>query len=402
MLIGIDASRASRKFKGGTEWYSYYLIKELARLDSVNQYILYSDCALSGGLADLVRRHPNFKVKILNWPLLYFWTQIRLSWEMLFHAPDILFVPAHTLPAAHPPKSVVTIHDIGFERFQGLYSSDKIGPARGLKGRGFDSAARLFTLGKFRSNILDYHSWSAKFALKHAKKIIAVSRFTKQEMIDVYRTDGSKIEVIYNGCNRDVYKKIKNQDKINLVLDKYDIKAPYIFYIGRLERKKNTAGLIAAYAVMREKYKNLKHKLVLAGNASFGFDEVKYMIEEFELENDVITTGWAPEADKPFLYNGASLFVFPSFYEGFGIPLLEAMACGVPIAASDAAAIPEVAKDAALLFDPADSEDLAEKMARVLLDKDLAADLVARGQARLKDFSLEKCARETLDLLEKL
>ena len=179
MLIGIDASRANRKFKGGTEWYSYCLIRELAKIDSKNQYILYSDKPLVGGLADLTKedyeaasgridkrgyqtiKSPfgNFRVKILKWPFAYFWTQIRLSYEMLAHRPDILFIPAHVLPIIHPKKSIVTIHDIGFEHLSELYSSDKIGPAGGLTSEAFNLLARLFTWGKFHPNIIDYHSF---------------------------------------------------------------------------------------------------------------------------------------------------------------------------------------------------------------------------------------------------
>ena len=422
MLIGIDASRANRKFKGGTEWYSYYLIKELAKIDSKNQYILYSDQPMVGGLADLTTEDQtvgpgkidskgwqeikslfgNFRVKVLKWPLPYFWTQIRLSYEMLTHQVDILFVPAHTLPIIHPKKSIVTIHDIGFERQAELYSLDKIGPVGGLTAKVFNFLARLLAGGKFQPNILDYHSWSTKFALAHAKIIIAVSKFTKQEMVEFYKADAEKIKVIYNGFNDALYRPINDREKIQQVLNKYDIKTPYIFYAGRLEKKKNTAKLVEAYAMIRQKFGEIKHKLVLVGRAGLGFDEVKYVINEFDLDDEVIITGWIPEADMPYIYNGATLFVLPSLYEGFGIPLLEAMACGTPVAASKITSIVEVAQDAALLFNPGDKDDMAEKIAKVLLDKPLAAELVSRGFKRVKDFSLAKCAGETLALMEKM
>jgi glycosyltransferase involved in cell wall biosynthesis len=402
MLIGIDASRANRKFKGGTEWYAYYLIIELAKIDSTNQYVLYSDKPLTEDLADLTAKHKNFKIKILNWPFTYFWTQARLSLEMLFHAPDVLFVPSHTLPLIHPKRSVVTIHDIGFERQEELYSSDKIGPVGGLGGQLFNLLAWLFTGGKFRANVIDYHNWSTRFSLKHAIKIIAVSEFTRQELINVCGAPGDKIKVVYNGYNAELYKPISNKAQVDRALTRYGVKCPCVFYVGRLEKKKNTARLVSAFGIMREKYKSLNHKLVLVGNASLGFDEIKYVIEEFDLNNEVIITGWVPEADMPYIYNAASLFVFPSLYEGFGIPLVQAMACQVPIAASDTASIPEITAGAALLFNPKDEADMAEKMAEVLLDKQLAQDLIVRGEARVVDFSLAKCAHETLAILVKM
>jgi len=402
MIIGIDASRANREFKTGTEWYSFYLIKELVKIDSSNQYVLYSDRPLTAALAKIVSRHDNVKAKILNWPLGYLWTQVRLSWEMLFHAPDVLFIPAHTLPYIHPRKSVVTIHDVGFKRVKELYSSDKIGPSGGTSSKVLDILVKLFAGGESSARVLDYHGWSTKFALKYAEKIIAVSGFTKKELINYYSAPEDKITVVCNGFNDALYQPIADSVEIKQVLNKYGIESPYIFYVGRLDKKKNIAGLVNAFAAIKEKYKNFNYKLVLVGNAGLDFDEIKYVIEDFDLDDEVIITGWVPEEDMPYVYSGASLFVFPSFYEGFGIPLLQAMAMGVPIAASDIGAIVEVTAGAARLFNPSDKDDMAEKIVEVLLDDKLAKDLIKRGRIRVKDFSLNRCARETLAVIENI
>lgn len=422
MLIGIDASRANKKFKSGTEWYSYYLIRELARIDSKNQYILYCDKPLGRGLADLIGedhcadcgqscyeawqeiKSPfgNFRGKILKWPFDYLWTQARLSYEMLAHPVDILFVPAHALPVIHPQKSIATIHDIGFERQAQLYSDEKIGPPSGLFSVALGFFAKLLTFGKFSRSVIDYHRWSTAFTLARAKTIIAVSEFTKKEILEFYGADHGKIKVVHNGFDERIYRQISDSVKIAEVLSQYGIKAPYIFYVGRLEKKKNIDRLIEAYAIMKKKFSAINHKLVLVGSAGFGFDEIKYVINEFDLEEDVIITGWIPEHDMPYIYNAADLFVFPSLYEGFGIPLLEAMACGTPVAASKAAAIPEVAGDAALLFNPKDKNDMADKMAKILLDRACASELSAKGLARAKNFGLKECARNTLDLIESM
>ncbi|MFH1661818.1 MAG: glycosyltransferase family 1 protein [Candidatus Falkowbacteria bacterium] len=433
MLIGIDASRANRSHKSGTEWYSYYLIRWLAKLDKENQYILYTDKPLVGGLIDLGTKqyinkeggrdtdnedeikfdkngyqiikspYNNFKAKVLEWPFSFLWTQLRFSLEMLFRAPDVLFVPAHTLPRIHPKKSVVTVHDIGFERERIIYNKENIISGNNIYRIIINLFVRVFTFGKYGANILDYHSWSVKFALKKAKKIITVSNFSKQEMVEIYGAKEEKIKVIYNGYNRHLYKKISAQeDEIKNVLNKYDIEGQFIFYLGRLEKKKNTPALIEAYAIMRQEHKDIKHKLVLVGDASHGYDEVKYAIKEFDLDSEIITTGWAPEVDVPYIYNGADVFVHPSRYEGFGITIIQAMACGTPVATSWVASIPEVAGDAALLFNPNDTKSIADAMAKIILDKDLKNDLINKGFKRAENFSWEKCARETLAELNKL
>ncbi len=434
MLIGIDASRANRDHKSGTEWYSYYLIRWLSRLDAENQYILYTDKPLKGGLLDLTSKeysrgekpengevefdkdgyqkikspHKNFKAKILKWPFNFLWTQGALSLEMLLREPDVLFVPAHALPIIHPRNSVVTVHDVGFERHCLLYDRGQIGPDARNGRRLINFLVKLFTFGKFSANSMDYLKWSTGFSLKNAKKIITVSNYSKKEIMKIYGRLksmpplGDKIKVIHNGYNKHIYNNLKPGAKTDEVLERYGIERPYLLYVGRLDKKKNTPALIEAFAIMRDKNKDIKHKLVLVGDADFGYDDVKYMIEEYLLEDEVIMPGWVEEEDMPFVYRGSDGFVFPSLYEGFGIPLLQAMSCESPITASRAASIPEVAGEAALLFNPRDVEEIADSMEKIIADKRLRDDLIKRGKERVKNFSWEKCARETLETINKL
>ncbi len=423
MIIGIDASRANREHKSGTEWYSYYLIRWLAKIDKQNKYILYTDKPLTGGLLDLTTSqhfsnikqekirydqggyqiikspYNNFRAKVLSWPFYFFWTQGRLSLEMLINRPDVLFVPAHTLPLIHPVKSIVTIHDIGFRRHHRFYQKEQMGPEN-IKGRKIiNILVKLFTFGKYNADSVDYLRWSTEYALKKADKVITVSDFTKEELKYFYKTHKSKIIVIYNGYNKYLYKQIEDRDKVKEVLAQYDIITPYLLYVGRIEKKKNTPALIEAFAIMRENNKNIKHKLVLVGDASFGYDEVNYMIREFALDSEVLMPGWVPEEDMPYFYNGASAFVFPSNYEGFGIPLIQAMACGVPIVASRVSSIPEVVGEAALFFDVGDVRLIAMALERIIVDIDLRNKLIESGKEKVKNFSWEKCARETLEAI---
>jgi len=426
MIIGIDASRANRAHRHGPEWYSYYIIKHFARLDKKNQYILFSDIPLTGGLLDLTcpemekecvgeikfdkdgfqvikSPHNNFRGRVLAWPFKFLWTQGRLSAAMLkrkINKPDILFIPAHTLPFIHPRKSVVTIHDVGFERENDYYKKEKIGSeSKSVHGL-TDLLVRIFTLGRYGANSRDYQSWSAKFALKRASAIVCPSEFTKKEILSLYGGDEKKIKVVSNGFNDQFYNTTVREDKVAMVLEKYGASKPYILYLGRLERKKNIPSLVEAFGIMKNKYPEIKHKLVLAGNASYGYDEANFMASEYNVERDVIMPGWIEERDLPYFYKGADAFVFPSRYEGFGIPLLQAMGTGIPIATSNLSPIPEIVGDAGYFFDANDVYAMSDAIREIIINQDLRARLIAAGVKRAKNYSWEKCAQETLAILE--
>jgi len=401
MIIGLDASRANRGRKTGTEWYAFYLIKSLAAIDRKNHYRLYLDAPLSPELAEAIKNNPNFSARVLAWPFLAFWTLGRLTLEMIFRRPDVLFIPAHTLPLIFPRKTVNTIHDIAFVREQNLYRTKEM--KERIKGsrRLSNWLIRLISLGKYGANSLDYLYWSTAFALKHARKIITVSHFTRQEILDFYpRTKPEKIAVVHNGYPDDLYRVLDKPEKIRAVQEKYELKAPYFLYVGRLEKKKNTANLIEAFAILRENYPDIKDKLVLIGDASYGYDEVKYTIEEFNLASEVKMTGWAEEADLPYIFNGADAFIFPSRHEGFGLPVIQALACGLPTAVSDLPVFREIAADAVLYFDQNDKRSIASVMAEIATNRNRRVELKAKGLKKASEFSWEKCARETLKELE--
>lgn len=424
MIIGIDASRANKDRKTGTEWYAYSLIRWFAQIDKKNEYILYTDKPLTGGLLDLTDKqydynderfeqitldgkgfqkikspHDNFKAKVLKWPFKYFWTQGRLSFEMLFNKIDILFVPSHALPIIHPPKSIVTIHDVGFDRFENVYENTPIAYDKPLLHKVINFFTKILTRGKYNATKLDYLRWSTEYAIKHASKIITVSNFSKKELSEIYNTHKQNIQVIHNGFNNQLYTCGCDQEKIKQIKEKYGIDSDYLLYVGRLERKKNTPAMIEAFAIMKDKCQDIKHKLVIIGEASYGYDEVNYMMNEFGIENDVIILGWINEVDLPCVYEGATAFVFPSVYEGFGIPLLQAMACRVPIIASDSSSIPEVVEDSALLFNPHFVVSMASAMEKIIKDEEVRNDLIKKGERRVASFSWQKTAQETLNAI---
>ena len=405
MTIGIDASRANRAYKTGTEWYSYYLIKNFAEIDSKNKYILYSDQPFGDDLKKIIDTHPNFKGKVLGWPGQYFWTLGRLSLEMIFCRPRILFVPAHSIPLFHPRRTITTIHDIAFKKECAVYTEQTVDHGRHFLRCFIVFIIKhvLFLTGKgFKYDATAYLDWSTRYALRHAKKIITVSHNTKKEIEEVYKTDPKKIAVIHNGYDDSFYKKIEDKKEVTQVLDRYGLNFPYLLSVGRLEKKKNIPMLIEALALLKENNPEIKAKLVLIGHAGFGYDEIKYIIEEYNLNSEIVMLGWVAEADLPAIYNGAAAFVFPSRHEGFGIPAMQALACGVPTVVSDIPVLREVAEDAAIYFNKDKKEDIAEKLRIILTDENLRAKLSESGLKRAQQFNWRKCAEETLREIKSL
>ncbi len=367
MIIGIDASRTGYKQKTGTEYYSFNLIKNLIKLDKKNKYLLYSRNSLPQDLQNLPE---NFKTKIMYFPR--FWTQIRLSQEMFLNKPDLLFVPAHTIPIIHPKKTVITCHDVGFRNYPSSYS-------------------------KFQLWHLEF---TTKKAVKWAKKIITVSKSTKNDLINIYGAEPEQIEVVYEGFTNELYRPIEDDNKTKDILKKYNIPEKYILFVGRLEERKNIPRLIHAFDNLR-KEKGIKHKLVLVGKKGYKSEQIIDVIDKLKLKDEVILSGYIPEQDLPYFFSGADLFIFPSLYEGFGIPILEAQACRCPVATSNISSMPEVAGEGAILFNPQKTDEIAQAIYKIISDNDLKNDLIEKGFNQIKKFSWQKCAQETLEVLEK-
>jgi glycosyltransferase involved in cell wall biosynthesis len=306
----------------------------------------------------------NWKVKVIRWPRL--WTQGGLSLELFFHPVDVLFVPGHVAPLIHPKNTVVTIHGLEYERFPEGYS--------------------------FWSRL--YMRAAIKMSCRAAKKIIAVSRNTKKDLVELYKIPEGKIEVVYEGVNNN------DQSSFN---DQFSIYKPYLLFIGRLEKRKNIEGMIEAYKILKEKY-NIPHSLVLAGGPGYGFEDIKLKIENsFPSENcklKIVNMGYIDEELKRQLLSQADVFLFPTFYEGFGLPVLEAQSVGTPVVTSKASSLPEVAGDGAAYCVPGEPFSIAEAVQAVLGDKDFRDGIIRKGHENIRRFSWDKCAREITEILK--
>lgn len=352
MRLGIDISRAFVEEKTGTEEYAYQLIKhiKLMGLDD-HRIFLYIK---SGSKIDF-DPPKNFSVKEIVCNKL--WTQIGLSMEIKKNPVDVFFTPSHSIPFIHPKNSIATIHGLEFKYFSECYSpKDRL----------------LLEL-----NVLTSIRWS--------NKIIAPSENTKRDLVKFYGVDPEKIKVVYHGARITNHElRIKNKDK----------KTFNILFIGRLEKRKNLVNLIKAFEIFKKSC-----KLILAGKGGFGFEEIKKAIAESPNKNDIILKGYVPEKEKEELYKNADVFIMPSLYEGFGLPVLEAMSYGVPVICSNNSSLPEVAGSAGLFVNPNNIQEIAEAMNKIFSDTDFMEEMIKKGFENAKRFSWEKCARETVNIL---
>jgi len=356
MLIGIDTSRTTKPRLTGTEYYSIEIIKALAKLDDRDKFLLYAQFDPSKRLGKL---GPNFATKIMPFPKL--WSQVRLSFEMLTHKPDVLFVPSHTVPIIHPQNTVVTLHDLGFKHFPDLYSSKEI----------------------------LYHNWSMNYSAEHAKRIITPSEFTKKDLMKTYSIDPTKISVVWHGYNENKFKPNPEAQR-----------KPYLFYIGRLEEKKNIVNMIKAYALLR-KEQSIKHQFILAGSPGFGYENIEKEIKNLpaEIQKDIIQLGYVPEEEYIKYLQEADIFFFCTNFEGFGMPIIEAMACDTPVVTSNVTSMPEIAGDAAMLASPKKPLEMAAALSRIIHSAKLRENLVNKGRERVKLFSWAKSAEKTLSVI---
>jgi glycosyltransferase involved in cell wall biosynthesis len=366
--IGIDASRTTVGRRTGTENYALNLIRALLAQRNDRRYRLYFRDRPAAGLFPA---SDSVELRVIPFPRL--WTHVRLSWEMYRRPPDLLFVPAHVIPPVRPRRSLVTVHDLGYRRFPQVHRPlDRI-----------------------------YLDLSTRWNVRAATRILADSMATKDDLIREYGTPADKIAVVYPGRDESLHR-VQDLTAIAATKTKYGIVDNYILYVGTLHPRKNLSRLLKAFAILNSRSAHQNLQLVIAGRKGWLYDEIFAGVRDLGLAGRVVFTGYAADADLPALLSGSRLFAFPSLYEGFGFPVVEAMSCGVPVVCSDTSSLPEVAGDAALLVNPMDTAALAGAMARLLTDESLRAALVSRGFRQAQRFSWEHSARQVLKVIEEL
>lgn len=366
LRIGIDASRAATGQRTGVEGYSYHLVREMVRQHAPHQFLIYCSQLLPSGT---VTESPAVTVRHI--PMNRLWTQVRLAAAAIRDRPDVLFVPAHLLPLAYLGRSVVTVHDLGHLYFRFAYPRKRWW----------------------------YLHLGTIYSARRAARVIADSTATARDLVERMGVPAEKIDVVplgYDPRFRPVDADLVRSVRVRLGLDD----RPYLLMVATIQPRKNHARLLAAFARLTEATRR-HHRLVVAGKPGYGADEVYRTAQALGLGDAVRFLGYVPEDDLPALIGGATALVFPSLYEGFGLPAIEAMACGTPVIASNAGSLPEVVGDAGLLVDPLDVDALGDALAHVIADAALREHLRSAGLARSREYTWGRCAAETLRVLER-
>ena len=380
MKIGIDIRTLMDKNYSGVSYYTSNVTREILRMAQENnpecEFKLFYNSA-----RDVSDRFPEFVFdedfhgtripnKIFNYGLQKTLRRPRLD-KIL--GVDRFWMPHFNFTCLTPEcKKFLTVHDISFLRHKDFFS-----PRRNIWHR-----------------ILN-----VKKTIRQADKIIAISRSTKRDIMELCDQPPNKIEVVPGGVDpryTPLYDHPRDLDKIK---KKYDLPDNFLLYLGNLDTRKNVEGIIKAFDIFAQKYKRSDYYLVVAGMPGWGYDRILRAWKQCARKDKIKFLGYAPEEDKKYFYNLASVFVFPSFYEGFGLPPLEAMACGTPVITGCITSLPEVVGDAGLLADPYNVRDIFEAMRRILLDENLRIYLSQKSLQRSKQFSWEKTARRYLEII---
>lgn len=372
MKIGINGLFLNRPTTG-TGQYLLELLPALTQVDTQNEYALITPSAVSGLPSNVAVHRETVALNRISENLAKLWfEQITFTRACQRERIDLAHVPYFGAPLFPRTRTVVTIHDV-IPMLLPLYRGSLL--------------VRAYTR-------------LVAIASRRADAIIADSECSKRDIVRVIGVDASRVHVVYLAANQRYQRVIDTTG----VSQKYSLPAKYLLYLGGFDQRKNVRVIIEAFAQLRDLYSagcRLVLGGVMLGNDSKFFPDPRRIARESDLPDDAIRyIGWVDEADKPALYSGATVFLFPSLYEGFGLPPLEAMACGVPVIASNASSLPEVVGDAGMLVDPNDVNAWAEAIRTVLTSSMRRVDMSQRGIEQARKFSWRQAAEETLAMYE--
>lgn len=383
MKIGIDIRCLSESRRTGVAEYTINLLEQIFQKDTQNKYILFLNSWKRSKIDLLwIKKYSNVEIKIFRFPnkflnlLLWYlqWPKI----DLMLGGVDVIFMPnINFIATSKKAKTILTIHDLSFEYFPETFS--------------------------WKRRLWHFFINTPKLA-RQVDKIIAVSQSTRDDIIKNYQISPTKIEVIYNGISDNFKIVDRNNPKLLEIKEKYDLPFNFILFLGTFEPRKNIEGLIKAYEKMRkEKNKDLdKYKLVIAGAEGWKSKKIKESIWKSKFKKDIILLNFIDDEDKVYVYSLAALFVYPSFFEGFGLPPLEAMKCGVNVVVSNNSSLPEVVGNGGVLIDADRPDEIAIACKEFLLNNKLHEEFSYNKFRQTQMFNWSKSAKKFLKLINEL
>lgn len=383
MKIGIDIRCLSGGRRTGVEEYSINLLDKIFKEDTQNDYVLFLNSWKTPEI-DLswAKKYRNVTIKTFHFPNkilnLFLW---YLNWpkvDKLLGGVDIFFMPnLNFIALSKESKLILTVHDFSFEYFPESFS---------LKRR------------------LWHVFINPKRLVSRADKILAISGSTRDDLRYLYKVDSEKIEVIYNGISDELGRIDRNNPKLLEIKNKYNLPFKFILFLGTFEPRKNITGIVKAYEILREEgNKDLdRYKLVIAGSEGWKSNEIKKSIQNSEYSQDICWVKFIENEDKVYVYNLASLFIYPSFFEGFGIPPLEAMKCDVPVVAASNSALVETVGEGGVLVDANRPDEIALASREFLLNKAFAESFSIARLKQVQKFSWTKSAKKFLEVINSM
>lgn len=379
MIIGIDGNEANVKKRVGIGQYAYQVLMHINRIQNSEFRNQNDDVKFLIYLKD--KPLDDFPPESERWSYVVIgpspmWTHFALPLRLLFsrNKPNVFFSPSHYAPRMTTIAQYISIMDMSFIRYPQLFTT---------KDR------------------LQLTNWTA-YSVRKARKIFTISEFSKKEIVEIYNLPENKVVVTYPGYDDKSFvighSSLEGKER-KILSVKYGIRDNYLLFVGTLQPRKNVVGLINAYNNIIQKYKSRALYLVIIGKKGWQYEEIFYTINKLGIEEKVRIMEFIADGDLPIFYRNANCFVLPSFYEGFGLPVIEAMACGCPTIVSNVSSLPEITKSASYYVDPNDTEKISCAIEKILTYNKLRNDLIKKGLERVKYFSWQRCAQKTLATL---
>ena len=375
MIIGIDGNEANVKKRVGISEYAYQLLVQFASFEFAKRKNIHFVVYLKDKpKKELPPESENWHYRVLKPGKL--WTQWRLPLDLYFHKPrpDVFFSMTHYAPRFSPVPTVISVMDVSYLRFPELFNP---------------------------SDLYQLRNWT-DYSVKHAKKVLTISNSSRDDIIKAYKTSAERVVTIYPGIKKTLSLE-PHVFGMNQLQTKYHISDKYILFVGTLQPRKNIVRLIEAFSRIKNQELGIKDlELVIIGRKGWQYEEILAAPEKYDVTDQVKFLENVSDDELDVFYQHALCYVLPSLYEGFGLPVVEAMQRGCPVITSNVSSLPEAGGDAALYVDPENVADIAEKITQLITDKQLREELIAKGKKQIQKFSWEKAATETLGVLQEV